>query len=528
MKISIKLIIEELNYDYEDYLQENDNPEFCHAELLIPNSPGLSPDNLVICLLSEALEMPKIEGSPYFICIRDRLVDDRENEQSLKNTVVIRKNITLKELFNSVQKIFTRINNWVMEMQLAVLHDRGLQSILAMSEAVIGNHIVVLDSTFKLLAYTRNIRVDDEITNRLVEHGYHTEESLARFQVIRRIEEFSGGDDIQVSEDRLTSEYTIVKKVYHHIAPFSNIVVMICHHRQYSAGLRNLFNLMLEYVKIYLDRAFTLHGGHKPTESLFRDLIENDNIQEEEVKTRSAYTKIPFDGYFDLFKLVLSDRANAPMNRAIMLLNSMIPDAEVILYHHNILILNIYKDADIESSRKRRLRWLWETVGKQAARCGISNQFGNIMELNTAYVQATVAIDFGKKFKEERHPQKKSSGPNNYRIEDFYHYWMIEHCLNKMPAIFANSATFGAVNKLHEYDLNHGTRNVRLLQCYLECDRKATETSNRIFMHRNTVLYHVERIEAMLGLELNDPETRLKLLLALKAFDLEHDLSSVP
>ena len=39
-------------------------------------------------------------------------------------------------------------------------------------------------------------------------------------------------------------------------------------------------------------------------------------------------------------------------------------------------------------------------------------------------------------------------------------------------------------------------------------------------MHRNNVIYHVERLSKQLGVELGDPETRLRLLLSYKAMDL--------
>jgi len=38
-------------------------------------------------------------------------------------------------------------------------------------------------------------------------------------------------------------------------------------------------------------------------------------------------------------------------------------------------------------------------------------------------------------------------------------------------------------------------------------------------MHRNTVLYHMERISDLLDISLDDPDVRLQLILAFKADD---------
>jgi DNA-binding PucR family transcriptional regulator len=42
-----------------------------------------------------------------------------------------------------------------------------------------------------------------------------------------------------------------------------------------------------------------------------------------------------------------------------------------------------------------------------------------------------------------------------------------------------------------------------------------------LHMHRNTVLYHISRIEDVLGVSLEDPEVRLKLSLCFKVLELE-------
>ena len=39
-------------------------------------------------------------------------------------------------------------------------------------------------------------------------------------------------------------------------------------------------------------------------------------------------------------------------------------------------------------------------------------------------------------------------------------------------------------------------------------------------MHRNNIYYHITRIEEQLGIDLNDPELRTKLLMSYKIIDL--------
>jgi purine catabolism regulator len=54
------------------------------------------------------------------------------------------------------------------------------------------------------------------------------------------------------------------------------------------------------------------------------------------------------------------------------------------------------------------------------------------------------------------------------------------------------------------------------LEAYLATNGSPTEAAERLHLHRNTVLYRLERIEELLGVRLKDAEVRLSLHLALK------------
>ncbi|HIZ06904.1 MAG TPA: helix-turn-helix domain-containing protein [Candidatus Eubacterium avistercoris] len=57
------------------------------------------------------------------------------------------------------------------------------------------------------------------------------------------------------------------------------------------------------------------------------------------------------------------------------------------------------------------------------------------------------------------------------------------------------------------------------MKVYLQCNRKATETGDILHMHRNTVLYHIDRIEQLLHISLSSADVCLKLQLGIKTFE---------
>lgn len=57
---------------------------------------------------------------------------------------------------------------------------------------------------------------------------------------------------------------------------------------------------------------------------------------------------------------------------------------------------------------------------------------------------------------------------------------------------------------------------LQTLSVYLETHCQISETAKRLFVHRNTVVYRLEKCEELLGKSLKDPETTLQIRLALR------------
>ncbi|HEY5835358.1 helix-turn-helix domain-containing protein [Streptomyces sp.] len=75
------------------------------------------------------------------------------------------------------------------------------------------------------------------------------------------------------------------------------------------------------------------------------------------------------------------------------------------------------------------------------------------------------------------------------------------------------TATLGP---LLDYDARRGTELVRTLSAYFACGGILTRTKDELHLHVNTVVQRLDRIQALLGPDWNDPERALELQLALR------------
>ncbi|MBA3234857.1 MAG: helix-turn-helix domain-containing protein [Chloroflexi bacterium] len=83
-------------------------------------------------------------------------------------------------------------------------------------------------------------------------------------------------------------------------------------------------------------------------------------------------------------------------------------------------------------------------------------------------------------------------------------------------------ATFAEqlLRPLVEHDRSHGGDLISTLRAYLEEDRVQRRVAARCFIHVNTVVYRVRRIEELLGVDLGDPKVVFDVTLALRILDV--------
>ncbi len=87
--------------------------------------------------------------------------------------------------------------------------------------------------------------------------------------------------------------------------------------------------------------------------------------------------------------------------------------------------------------------------------------------------------------------------------------------LEKLAASPELSPFAGLVQPLEDYDRERGSDLARTLAVYFDAGENASEAAERLFLHRNSLLYRLERIQNLTGLDLKDPEVRLALRLGL-------------
>ena len=65
-----------------------------------------------------------------------------------------------------------------------------------------------------------------------------------------------------------------------------------------------------------------------------------------------------------------------------------------------------------------------------------------------------------------------------------------------------------------------GCSDIQVLYHYLCSERNISQTGKKIHMHRNSVIYRVQRITDALGVDLDDPDVRLRLMISFRILEM--------
>lgn len=93
----------------------------------------------------------------------------------------------------------------------------------------------------------------------------------------------------------------------------------------------------------------------------------------------------------------------------------------------------------------------------------------------------------------------------------------IEH----IPAV--QNLTEQIIGPLAAYDKRHRGSLVETIDAYFNHHANVSQTAESLFIHRNTLLYRLERIQELTGQDIDQPDMRLALQLALKLWQLRPD-----
>ncbi len=135
--------------------------------------------------------------------------------------------------------------------------------------------------------------------------------------------------------------------------------------------------------------------------------------------------------------------------------------------------------------------------------CGISNTFFSLMDLPAAVLQCNEAIRLGR-LKDE--PLRQF-----YQFKDVFVPYILQELKKVVPSEMLSSPCYEILKR---YDRKNHTDLCEIFMQYLENERSIGQTSNAIFLHRNTVQNKVKKAISVMGNECSTSQAAVAFILA--------------
>ena len=239
-------------------------------------------------------------------------------------------------------------------------------------------------------------------------------------------------------------------------------------------------------------RAQRLPGGGRSSEGIMLDLLQNGFDSRGLFLERAGENYIARTGHYRVFCIPMRKGGrDVSGNRGFhSLIGHCLPLSWQVRFQDNIVVLadfgsRLYRSPDaLEAFRS--------FLVQHGLCAGFSDVFSDPYELKRHYEQAHAAAYLGAAFEDER---------SLIPYEDYKVYSLF---LNLSDHDLFNQYSTEAVRRIHEYDLKNATDYLETLCHYLGSQCSVQKTADKLYVHRNTVAYRVNKMRELFGLDFED------------------------
>ena len=139
---------------------------------------------------------------------------------------------------------------------------------------------------------------------------------------------------------------------------------------------------------------------------------------------------------------------------------------------------------------------------------GIGNQCQSISDYRRGFAEANEALQMGQNLNQD-------GGVTHFNDLGVYRYLYKIARMDDLRDMYQDQ-----VARIANYDKRKGTDLLDTMETYLECAGNLTKASNRLFVHRNTLIQRLERLQSLCDIDLQERSNWLTLQVAIKVFKL--------
>lgn len=384
-----------------------------------------------------------------------------------------------------------------------IIPQGSFQLLMDTAHEILNVPILAVDVTYKVLGISPNAKTGDDNWDYLLEHrGFDTERTIQLYK-----------DGVMQSVNNKTKPYIINWGGFNAQYPKLQGVIRINNTLEgYVTMLFTSTEISDDYIKAMeiIEKACEIMFKGTDSESsmalahqkafaseLFNNRIQTQKQLDTWIKNTSTHPNPPFR------VIAISTHDNAEKNMLTYIrktIGQAFPYQLAIIQHNVLFILQYNINLLVEDRNTERAAH--ELFNHLNAFCGISNTFDNLLQISDYKTQALDAMTLG---------SKSCSKYHIYFYDDFYLPAILAPRIEQMPQ---SNYLSPIITTIRAYDKKHSTDLYYTLDVYIKNLCSTTETANKLHIHRNSLLYRINKIEEITHSSLKEYTTFTHLLIS--------------
>ncbi|MDO4489895.1 MAG: helix-turn-helix domain-containing protein [Lachnospiraceae bacterium] len=421
----------------------------------------------------------------------------------------LKEDCSLPGLFNQLQELFNLYDEWDDTLQKLFNREDTLQSLLDASYPVFKNPLVLRRADFLIQAYSGIIDEKPEL-NPII-NPVNSYETITLSKTDPVFLESLEKKHAYFLPEYLSGSRELCCNLFDH-GVYSHRLIVSESLSELNEEHFPLLEHLAEYVHLLLHRTErNPQGDTYPLEELLTDIITQKLTDYTMIHTAlSEYGWYSSHSYCCMTIKMSSSMGiqNATSNYLCRHFEEIIPGSCSFRHEGAIIVfVNLSRyDNTVDGLLNNTIMFLRDSFLKT----GISNPVSGILDLRYCYIQAKLALEYGGKYQPFRWVHK---------FDDITIQYFMECCLKELPVHMACSSRLLV---LKEHDRLHNSDYYNTLKVYLQSHLNAVQASKRLFIHRSTFLYRLEKIQELINVNFEDSE--LLFFLAISYHILELDI----
>lgn len=515
MTLSVELVAESMQkFDVEIMLAQDRAFAFRTIQMLsAETAESLSEDVLYIAEPKMLYKLSKSKYRDHCFVFRARPAQI-ERYRSFVNAIVFGEAFSLGDVVNHLMNLFAHVHRLEQELSHAVLQRAGYDPIVQVAKKMIPDGVLLLmDSAYNIIAATHERAESNAYVDGLLRNRFYDKVSLDRMAEMGYFDERDKYLEPILVEPPNICDCPVILRSYHENGTFFTFVS--CYFPTHAPTLLDQY--FVRCITDQLDRHFKASGFYDHSiprrQQLIDDLIRNRDANREFISNRCKELHIPQEGDFRLAYIDLSqDHALKASHLGVQLRAwCTVPHYGVFQYHNSvILLLRDWHRGSVAEREAYREQWkeLIEIVRAYQGTLGISLLFHSIQKFGVAFSQAETAVQFGRRYAPDE---------TEFHYSKYYLYDMLECYREKFEL---EDVYVPYIDQLEHEGGGGAYSNLTLLYYYIALERNISMTAKRMHMHRNSIIYRLQKIQDVLELDLDNPDVRLRLMISFRILEM--------